>query len=137
MYRLPFVRVPEIRRRPAPFHRTHLSMRHCVDFAMAQGTPVLAARDGIVISCVMRFRQTYDNPRYCHRVNSITILHEDGQQSYYVHLAHRSARVRRGQRVVTGQVIALSGATGYATYPHLHFGIYDANNRNIPIRWEK
>lgn len=102
---------------------------------MSQGTPILAARDGVVVSCVMRFSRTYREPQFSSRVNTITIRHENGEESYYVHLAHRSARVRRGQRVMKGQVIALSGATGYATYPHLHFGVYDARGRNIKIQW--
>jgi murein DD-endopeptidase MepM/ murein hydrolase activator NlpD len=54
-----------------------------------------------------------------------------------VHLMHCSARVRVGQRVMTGQVIALSGSTGYATYPHLHVGVYAPDGRNIPIVWTK
>ncbi len=123
--------------RPAPFHKTHSSMRHCVDFALPIGTPIRAVADGIVIEKKSRFSKAYTNPSYKYRArtNYITIRHNDGWSSYYVHLKWRSVRVKIGQKVRRGQIIALSGDTGFTTYPHLHFGLYDEKYRNMPAKF--
>ena len=135
-YHLPFASAPGIRRCPAPFHRRPgKNMWWCVDFAMPEGTPILAARDGVIIERESRYAKNYRAPRHSARANSVTIRHEDGQESFYVHLAWRSIRLHIGQRICAGEVIGLSGATGYATYPHLHFGVFDANGRNMRICW--
>lgn len=122
--------------RPAPFHKTHESMRYCVDFALSIGTPIRAVANGVVIERESRFSRAYAVPSYknCARANYVTIRHHDGRSSYYVHLKWRSVKVRVGQKVRQGQVIALSGDTGYAAYPHLHFGLYE-NENNIPVRF--
>lgn len=123
--------------RPAPFHRTHASMRHCVDFALPIGTPILAVANGVVVERESRFSKAYPNPSYKYRsrTNYVTIRHDDGQSSYYVHLKWHSVAVRVRERVKQGQVIALSGDTGFTTYPHLHFGLYDEMFRNIPVKF--
>ncbi|HYM66306.1 MAG TPA: M23 family metallopeptidase, partial [Patescibacteria group bacterium] len=69
----------------------------------------------------------WENPS-CHTCLSgltIEIAHGNGLLSYYGHLSRMD--VVRGQRVQRGQVIGISGMTGSATGPHLHFGIYYLN----------
>lgn len=134
-YYLPFCPTRNIKRRPAPFHKTVHRLRHCIDFAMPIGTPILAARNGKVIACESRYNKNYTEPVRGH-YNFIKILHPDGSTSEYVHLAWRSLRVRKGQEVRRGQIIALSGDVGYATYPHLHFGVYDVDGKNIKISFK-
>ncbi len=134
-YILPFTPHPDIRRRPAPFHKTFRRMKHCIDFAMPENTPVLAARDGIVLQCRDSLWANYTDPKYAKRCNFIIILHADGEESHYVHLQHGSACVTVEQCVRAGQMIARSGQTGYATYPHLHFGVYNLRDTNIPVRF--
>lgn len=51
----------------------------------------------------------------------------DGKYAFYEHLKSRSIRVRAGDRVQRGQVIAQLGYTGQSTGPHLHFHVADAN----------
>lgn len=109
-------------------------MKHCIDFALPKGTPVCAARDGVVSERVSRFSKTFDNSEMADRCNVVVLLHEDGEESVYVHLAQNSIRARLGQRVRAGQVIARSGQTGYATYPHLHFGVYDKKGKSKKIK---
>ncbi len=53
--------------------------------------------------------------------NRIVIDHGNGEHSVLAHLAHRSAKVKLGDRVRAGQVIAAIGASGSAMFPHLHY----------------
>lgn len=98
--------------------------RYAVDFAAAIGTPVQAARDGVV----MQVESDFDNAglkleKYGGRANLIRILHDDGSMAVYAHLKTEGVLVRVGQRVRAGQQIGLSGNTGFTTGPHLHFAV--------------
>ncbi len=95
---------------------------YAVDIGMPDGTPVEAARDGVVMTVDNDFYGTgLDMKLYGDRANNIRIVHADGAMTVYAHLQLESARVHVGQRVKAGQVIALSGDTGFASGPHLHF----------------
>jgi murein DD-endopeptidase MepM/ murein hydrolase activator NlpD len=95
---------------------------YAVDINMPEGTPVRAARDGVVMTVDNDFfGNGLDMAQYGDRANNIRIVHADGAMSVYAHLQLESARVHVGQHVRAGQVIALSGDTGYASGPHLHF----------------
>ena len=52
----------------------------------------------------------------------VLIKHANGLSTIYGHLSFVYARP--GDFVATGQVLGLSGDTGYATGPHLHFGVF-------------
>ncbi|MGH8084077.1 MAG: peptidoglycan DD-metalloendopeptidase family protein [Lysobacter sp.] len=96
--------------------------RYAVDFATPIGTPVLAARDGVVMQVESDFDRTgLDRDRFSARANFVRILHDDGAMTLYAHLKPGGVLVRIGQRVRGGQQIGLSGNTGYTTGPHLHF----------------
>ncbi|AKC87389.1 M23 family metallopeptidase [Pseudoxanthomonas suwonensis] len=95
---------------------------YAVDFALPEGTPILAARGGVVMLVESDFeRAGLDRERYGGRANYIRILHDDGSMALYAHLKPEGVQVRVGQRVRQGQRIALSGNTGFSTAPHLHF----------------
>lgn len=51
-----------------------------------------------------------------------------GQFAAYAHLRPHSLRVKMGDKVNAGQVIALLGNSGNSCGPHLHFQICDANS---------
>lgn len=96
--------------------------RYAVDFAVPVGTPVLAARDGVVMQAESGFDAAGLNAaRYAGRANYIRIVHDDGTMAVYAHLKPDGVLARVGQRVRAGQQIGLSGNTGYTTGPHLHF----------------
>jgi murein DD-endopeptidase MepM/ murein hydrolase activator NlpD len=80
-----------------------------IDFHAASGTAVHAVGAGTVVST--GWGGAYGN--------QIVIKMADGMYTQYGHLS--SIGVSVGQRVVPGQQIGLSGATGNTTGPHLHF----------------
>ena len=59
--------------------------------------------------------------------NTITIDLSDGQFAYYMHLQPGSLRVKAGERVRRGQVLARVGCSGDAREPHLHFEVTDSS----------
>lgn len=98
--------------------------RYAVDFAAAIGTPVLAARAGVVMQVESDFDKAgLKREKYGGRANLIRILHDDGTMAVYAHLKPEGVQVRIGQRVHAGQPIGLSGNTGFTTGPHLHFAV--------------
>lgn len=121
-YSIPFK--DNIFRVEAPFHKTKRHLKFCIDFLLPKGTQIVAARSGTVIACEDRYKRSYKSPKFAGRSNFIIIRHTNRETSIYVHLQHRSITVKKGQKVRRGQVIALSGQVGFATYPHLHFGVY-------------
>jgi len=110
-----------------------------IDFDMREGTPVHAARAGVVARVV----ENHDKGCWedgCGRyANYIVILHSDGTTGEYYHLQQDGAFVDVGDTVARGQRIGLSGNTGHTTMPHLHFAVYRAtswgNTQSIPVRF--
>jgi murein DD-endopeptidase MepM/ murein hydrolase activator NlpD len=95
---------------------------YAVDIVMPEGTPVLAARPGVVMTVDNDFYGAgLDMSQYGDRANNIRIVHDDGTMAVYAHLELESAKVAVGDRVRAGQLLALSGDTGYTSGPHLHF----------------
>lgn len=111
--------------------------RHAVDFAVPEDTPVLAARDGVVMQVEARFSSGGPRPGDADRANFVRILHDDGSMALYAHLAPDGVRVRQGDRVRRGQHLGDSGNTGRSGGPHLHF-VVQANRGlrlvSIPFR---
>jgi murein DD-endopeptidase MepM/ murein hydrolase activator NlpD len=110
-----------------------------LDFGMPVGTPVHAARDGVVV-LVEDSHDVGCGEQACGRfANFVVVLHSDGTTGEYFHLARGSARVSLGERVARGQLLALSGNTGYSTAPHLHFGVYrparDHGTESLGVRF--
>ena len=95
-----------------------------LDFSLPEGTAVHAARSGTVVRIVDWYAQHCNEPRCADFNNVIEILHDDGTYADYVHLRQHGSAVEVGQRVAVGDLIGYSGDTGYASGPHLHFGVY-------------
>jgi hypothetical protein len=110
-------------------------LKHCIDFIIPQGTPIVAARDGMVCKVVQHFTEHGKDSSFADKANVIMILHSDGTMSNYSHLIPNGARVRVGQSVNRGQVIGLSGNTGWSTQPHLHFHVcsVDRNGHFVSV----
>lgn len=97
--------------------------KYAVDIAMPEGSPVHAARSGVVMDVENDYFNSGTEQNYKSRANSIRILHNDGSMAIYAHLALEKAQVYPGLRVNAGQLIGYSGNTGYSTGPHLHFAV--------------
>ena len=59
---------------------------HAFDFALAEGTPVLAARRGVVKSVRDGFTECCVPPEQAEKVNQVVIAHPDGSEALYSHL---------------------------------------------------
>lgn len=83
-----------------------------LDVAVPTGTPIAAAMSGTV---------TLAEADLYFTGGTVIIDHGFGVQTLYAHLSR--VDVKPGQTVASGETIALSGATGRVTGPHLHFGL--------------
>ena len=114
--------------------------RFTLDFGMPVGTPVHAARDGVV--ALVEDSHDAGCPREeCGRyANFLVVLHSDGTTGEYFHLERGSVQVRVGEHVARGQRLARSGNTGFSTAPHLHFGVYrtgrDDKTESLAVRFQ-
>jgi murein DD-endopeptidase MepM/ murein hydrolase activator NlpD len=85
-----------------------------IDLRARRGTPVYAAHAGQVLYAGQKIRG-YGK--------LVVLRHRSGLSTVYAH--NSRLLVKAGQRVRQGQRIALSGATGHVTAPHLHFEVRD------------
>lgn len=93
------------------------------DWAVNTGTKVRAAAEGVVE--LAYFSESYGY--------NILINHNNGFKTRYAHLSE--VKVSKGEKVEQGQVIALSGSTGFSTGPHLHFEVVKDGKRVNPIEY--
>jgi len=113
--------------------------QYAVDFNMSVGTPVHAARAGVVAKIEESNEKGCWDDGCGAYANYIVILHHDGTTGEYYHLKRNGALVDVGDHIAAGQKIGLSGNTGHTTMPHLHFAVYRAaewgNTQSIPVRF--
>jgi murein DD-endopeptidase MepM/ murein hydrolase activator NlpD len=117
---------------------THRSC-YCLDFDLSEGSPIHAAREGLVLKVKQDSSVGGPSPAFRERNNEIWILHSDGTLAQYGHLQKNGARVGSGQKVTAGQMIGLSGHTGQASGPHLHFQVsqatWEEGERTLPTKF--
>lgn len=93
-----------------------------IDVTAPTGTPVVASRDGVI--------------RYAGRQGGygqlVVVEHESGVTTWYAHLSRIGVKV--DQKVHQGEQLGLSGATGNATGPHLHFEVRREGKPVDPLR---
>lgn len=111
--------------------------RYAVDFPVPIGTKVVAARSGVV------WRAKEDSNTGCGMescapdANFVIIDHGDGTTAAYYHLQQEGVLVNVGDVVCKGQVIALSGNTGWSDGPHLHLETDDLYGESLPMVFEE
>jgi murein DD-endopeptidase MepM/ murein hydrolase activator NlpD len=142
LYRLPYadgISFPIIQGYAAKLsHRG--AERFALDFGMPIGTPVHAAREGVVVLVEDSHERGCAHEECARFANFVVVLHSDGTTGEYFHLERGSAQVRAGQRVARGERLARSGNTGFSTAPHLHFGVYrtgrDLATVSVAVRFD-
>lgn len=95
-----------------------------IDLSAATGTPVFAARDGVVL---------YAGDAVKGYGNMVVVEHDNGLLTVYAHNSELLARA--GDKVKGGQTIAKVGQTGRATAPHLHFEVRRGEVPQDPLRF--
>jgi len=110
-----------------------------LDFKVKKGTKICAAREGIVIAAREDSDKGGLEDANLSDGNYVSIKHGDGSVAHYWHLLKDGVMVNIGDTVQVGQVIGLSGNTGYSAFPHLHFEVqgYDVagNYTQLPTRF--
>lgn len=101
---------------------------------LVYGLPVRSPADGVVVDCIdgridspigkqtvdyETFMKTHDLKLF--GGNWIIIQHAEGEYSYMAHLKPGSLKVKPGDKVRSGQVIAQVGNSGDSLEPHLHY----------------
>jgi len=109
------------------------------DFRTEFGTPVVAARAGVVSTVVDGWP---DSDKDDAHFNYILITHADSTFAFYAHLKHESFVVAPGDSVAQGQVVAAAGESGTPTFCAfevcgvLHFGVYSQSWRiDLPVNF--
>lgn len=114
--------------------------RAALDFKMKRGTKICAVRDGVVV----RLKEDGDRGglkrKYRPYGNYVIIQHADSSRAGYWHLQKDGVLVNVGDTVKKGQVIGISGKTGYTAFPHLHFIVWSSDAtrqwRQVPTRFK-
>ena len=101
------------------------AMHEGVDFVVPMGTAIYASAGGVVAYAGM-------HPQFG---NLVEIDHGNGVITRYAH--NSKVLVQVGQMVRRGQKISLSGATGRATGPHMHFEVRYKGVAQNPVRFLK
>ena len=96
-----------------------------MDFSCDKRTPVYATADGVIESAKWQRGYGY----------TVVIDHGFGYKTLYAHLLDKKFLVRRGQKVVRGEQIALSGNSGKSTGPHLHYEVIVKGEHVNPVNY--
>lgn len=96
---------------------------HGLDIAGDKGDPIRAAYPGVVV--FSGYKPVYGK--------MVIIKHADGRETVYAHAD--SLRVREGQKVKKGQIIATVGTTGRTTGPHVHFEVREDGKTLNPLKF--
>ncbi len=109
-----------------------------LDFPMAAGSPVAAARSGTVVS----LEEGFGTREFGTFGNFIRVRHADGKESVYYHLAQNGALAAVGASVPAGKRIGTSGCSGQCYGDHLHFellakisGVWKPTDPMYEQRW--
>lgn len=102
-------------------------MKYAFDFAVPMGQPVYAMASGKVVGLQDRYPDTGGGRANFRKFNYVLLEHSDGYRSAYLHLNQgfkSQVKIKIGDRIPAGQLIAYSGNSGWSLGPHLHVEIH-------------
>lgn len=142
LYKLPFLKGADIYVSQGYHGETsHKGLSaYAVDFPVPVGTPIYAAREGMVVGSEGNNNLGGASPEYRKYANYVIVEHSDGTMGNYYHLKQGGAVAVIGQKVAKGDLIGYSGNTGYSSGPHLHFSVSKVDPvsmrrpMNLPIK---
>lgn len=107
---------------------SNINDQHALDINMPERTPIVAARDGVIVECEFGFTNNGGlDIRLKDKANHVLIQHSDGSLTQYAHLSPIPVSIKVGSVVHAGQLIGYSGNTGYSSGPHLHFAVLETH----------
>ena len=139
IYLLPFENKKKVFLIQAYYSKMSHKEELALDFKVKKKTKICAARDGVVIAARGDSDKGGLKPGNMSDGNHISIKHYDGSVAHYWHLIKDGVFVNVGDTVTKGQVIGLTGNTGYSAFPHLHFEVigYEGTGayKQLPTRF--
>lgn len=115
----------------------HGDETYAVDFVADEGTEIAAVRSGRVVEAREGSNQGCATEQCADMANYIIVDHGDGTFGQYYHLRQNGVLPAVGQSVCRGEVIALSGNTGWSSGPHLHLQITNVLGETLPLLFEE
>jgi murein DD-endopeptidase MepM/ murein hydrolase activator NlpD len=95
-----------------------------VDYGAPTGTPVMTTADGVIVSIGRKGGEG----------NVVTVRHTSRIETSYLHLSRFAKGLKRGSKVMQGDVIGYVGMTGLATGPHLDYRVREAGRWMDPLK---
>lgn len=97
---------------------------HGVDYGAPIGTPVMTTADGVVVEARHNGGEG----------NVVRVRHTSKIETSYLHLSRFARGIKRGTRVMQGDVIGYVGKTGMATGPHLDYRVREGGKWLDPLK---
>lgn len=114
--------------------KSSLDDRSSVHSYYCYGKDIIAPADGVIVNLIDKYTDSFVDGKngYCNanRIegNSIVIKHNDSEYSTIAHILRGSFKVKVGDTVKQGEVIAKCGNTGNSSEPHIHFQLQSGKN---------
>jgi murein DD-endopeptidase MepM/ murein hydrolase activator NlpD len=137
-YRLPYEKGLAYKIMQGYFGEFSHQDEYALDFDMPEGTNICATREGVVVAVKQDSDQGGSTKEFAKYGNYVCIVHNDGTFAKYFHFKQYGVIVRPGQNVARGEIIGLSGNTGWSTAPHLHFEVFQttlSQEKTVPTRF--
>jgi murein DD-endopeptidase MepM/ murein hydrolase activator NlpD len=104
------------------------------DFDVPYGTQVVAVQSGKVIEAWEPKQGGGCDSKFIDLAHNIKIQHADGTVAQYVHV---ESKVKVGDAIRLGEVIAVTAKNGWICQPQLHFGVYESKGHLYPSKNRK